>query len=75
MSVGVGGEGTIFPVILRTDPPTVMTREQVDEYFRERGTVVRVTHIPATHPRSEHTSPDDFPIPENHHRMRIKGKR
>jgi len=40
-------------VILRTEPPTVVTREQVDEYFRKRGTVVRIIHIPATNPREE----------------------
>jgi len=30
-----------------------MTRADVESYFRERGTVVRCTHIPATHPRDE----------------------
>ena len=30
-----------------------MTREQMESYFRERNTVVNITHIPATNPRSE----------------------
>ena len=42
-----------FPVVLATSPPTIMTRADVESYFRERGTVVRCTHIPATHPRDE----------------------
>jgi hypothetical protein len=25
----------------------------VDEYFIQRGTTLRITHIPATHPRDE----------------------
>jgi hypothetical protein len=29
------------------------TKEQVDEYFRQRGTVVRQINIPATHPIDE----------------------
>ena len=40
-----------YPVILRTNPPTVLTREQVDQYWA--GKVCKVFHIPATHPRDE----------------------
>jgi hypothetical protein len=42
-----------FPVILRTEPPTVMTREDMERYFRERGTTVNVMHIAATNPQEE----------------------
>ena len=45
--------GTPAPFLLRTDPPEVLTWEQIEQYFRERGTMVTITHIPATHPRSE----------------------
>lgn len=42
-----------YPVLLRTVPPKLVTREEVDEYFRERGTVVKIFHLPATNPRDE----------------------
>ncbi len=45
-----------YPVILRTDPPTVLTRADVDAYFAKRGTSCKVTHIPATRPREERCS-------------------
>lgn len=38
-----------YPVILQTDPPTLLTREEVDEKVPH----VKVTHIPATCPREE----------------------
>jgi hypothetical protein len=34
--------------ILRTEPPTVLTTEEVEEYFKKRGTIVKVLHLPAT---------------------------
>jgi hypothetical protein len=46
-------EKDFYPVILATVPPTMLTREEVDSYFRERGTYVKVLHIPATNPRDE----------------------
>jgi hypothetical protein len=42
-----------YPVILATDPPTLLTRKEVEDYFKKRGTVVKMLHIPATHPREE----------------------
>jgi hypothetical protein len=38
-----------WPMILRCDPPIVMTREQAYSAVPH----LRVTHIPATHPREE----------------------
>ena len=40
-----------YPAILRTNPPTVLTRAEVDQYWA--GKVCKVFHIPATHPRDE----------------------
>jgi hypothetical protein len=45
-------DGEIIAV-LRTNPPTVMTRGQMRDYFHNRGTYVRITHIPATNPQEE----------------------
>jgi len=33
-------------MVLRSEPPTLITEEEVDEYFRKRGTVVLMTYIP-----------------------------
>lgn len=57
-----------WPVVLQTSPPTLLTREEA----YARVPAMHVTHIAATNPRSEHDSAEDFPIPENHLRMRIK---
>jgi hypothetical protein len=42
-----------YPVVLATVPPTILTKEEVDTYYNLRGTVVNITCLPATHPRSE----------------------
>jgi hypothetical protein len=42
-----------YPCVIRTDPPRVVTRGEIDMYFQVRGTVVRTIHIPATAPREE----------------------
>ena len=42
-----------YPLLLNTRPREVLTREQVDEYFRKRGTVVKHTYIAATNPIDE----------------------
>lgn len=39
--------------ILRTNPPRIVHKEEVDEYFKKRGTVVTITHLPATNPKDE----------------------
>jgi hypothetical protein len=38
---------TFYPIMLASVPPRVMTREDVDRYYRERGTFVKVLHLPA----------------------------
>ena len=53
-------------------PPPDMTPAEVKEYFRARGTVVVQTYIPATNPRPENIDAGgEFPIPENHRRVRL----
>lgn len=47
-----------YPLLMRCDPPYVMTRATVDEYFSKRGTHCKVTHIPATCPREENVTID-----------------
>lgn len=42
-----------YPIVLATDPPRVVTKEDVDNYFKNRGTVVKILHVPATCPRQE----------------------
>lgn len=42
-----------YPYVLRTDPPRVVTREEIDEYFRKRDTIVKILHLPATNPKDE----------------------
>ncbi len=42
-----------YPIVLATVPPTVLTREEVNNYYTQRGTVVNITWLPATHPRPE----------------------
>jgi hypothetical protein len=39
-----------WPVVLRTDPPTLMTREEA--YAKVPHMIV--THVEATHPNREH---------------------
>jgi len=38
-----------YPVMLRTDPPTILTREEVER----KVPCIKITHIPATCPRDE----------------------
>ena len=48
---------------------SLLDNAAVDSYFRERGTVVRVTKIYATNPRPEHGDANaPFAIPSNHRR-------
>jgi hypothetical protein len=42
-----------YPIILPTNPPRVLTREEVEKYFQSRNTTVSAYHLPATNPRSE----------------------
>ena len=50
---GMTKKDDFYPVVLATDPPTILTREQVENYFKERRSVVNITHLPATNPRPE----------------------
>lgn len=36
-----------YPRLMRGNPDYILTREMVDEYFRKRGTHVKVLHLPA----------------------------
>jgi hypothetical protein len=48
-----------------------MTKEEVDAYFEERGTVVVQMNIAATNPRPEHDSKEPFDIPTSHRRVKL----
>jgi hypothetical protein len=49
----------------------LMTKEEVDAYFEERGTVVVQMNIAATNPRPEHDSKEPFDIPTSHRRVKL----
>jgi hypothetical protein len=40
-------------MILRFEIPLVVTTEEIDEWYKQRGTCCKVLHIPATNPRPE----------------------
>jgi hypothetical protein len=42
-----------YPIVLATVPPKLVTRKDVEDYYRKRGTICTCTHIPATNPRDE----------------------
>jgi hypothetical protein len=55
-------ENDFYPIVLATRPPTVLTRKQVDDYFRNKGVeFLTYTHIPAVKPHEEaHVSAEHF---------------